>query len=267
MGCWWCVGRPRPASARPRPFGAWAPLAAWWAALPPRRRQLAIALAAALVLLSFVPGHPLDALRARRAAPTSTGSPRISPAARRSCSIATARSSRPWPPSRARSCGWTRCRGPCSRPSSPSRTSGSSSTTASTGGACGARCWANLRSRAYEQGFSTITMQLARNVFAGAHPRPRADAVAEAARGAGGARDRGRVQQAADPRAVPEPRLLRERGHAASRPRRAITSAPPRAPSPFPRARCWPPCSRARRCSTPAATPSAPGSAATSSSP
>ena len=28
----------------------------WWAALPPRRRHLAIALAATLVVLSFVPG-------------------------------------------------------------------------------------------------------------------------------------------------------------------------------------------------------------------
>ena len=47
----------------------------------------------------------------------------------------------------------------------PSRTSASTRTAASTGGAWSGAALANVRGGGVEQGFSTITMQLARNVF------------------------------------------------------------------------------------------------------
>ena len=54
-------------------------------------------------------------------------------------------------------------------------------------------------------------MQLARNVFPDRIPRARADPRPQAARGARGLRDRAPVRQGRDPRAVPEPHLLRQR--------------------------------------------------------
>ena len=52
------------------------------------------------------------------------------------------------------------------------------------------RARANLRARAFDQGFSTITMQLARNVFPERIPGRAADAQAQAARDPRRARDR-----------------------------------------------------------------------------
>ncbi len=149
----------------PAPSAPWPPLADWWGALPPRRRHLALALAATLVVLSFVPGilwircglggcpnvHRLTAYQPG-------GAPRLLD--RNGQVFATLApvegqvvrlDAVPPPVQQAflavedqrflqhHGVDWRRVWG---------------------------ALWANLRSRAYEQGFSTITMQLARNVFA-----------------------------------------------------------------------------------------------------
>ena len=57
----------------------------------------------------------------------------------------------------------------CATPSSPPKTSASTSTTASTTTASSARSRATCAPGGYAQGFSTITMQLARNVFPDRH--------------------------------------------------------------------------------------------------
>jgi penicillin-binding protein 1A len=147
------------------PPAPWAPLAEWWAALPPRRRYLAIALAATVVALSFVPGILWSRCGLagcpnvqRLTAYQPGGAPRLLD--RRGQVFATLApvegqvvrlDAVPRPVQEAflavedqrflqhRGVDWRRVWG---------------------------ALWANLRSRAYEQGFSTITMQLARNVFA-----------------------------------------------------------------------------------------------------
>ena len=143
----------------------WPPLADWWQALPPRRRYFAIASAATFVLLSFVPGilwvrcglggcpnvHRLTAYQPG-------GAPRLldrngqvfatlAPAEGQVVRLDAV----PLSVQQAflavedqrflqhHGVDWRRVWG---------------------------ALWANLRSRGYEQGFSTITMQLARNVFA-----------------------------------------------------------------------------------------------------
>jgi 1A family penicillin-binding protein len=136
----------------------------WWASLPPGRRRLAIAVASVLVLLSFLPGMLWNRCGLggcpnvhRLAAYQPGGAPRLLD--RNGQVFATLApvegqvvrlDAVPKPVQQAfiavedqrflehRGVDWPRVWG---------------------------AAWANLRSRAYEQGFSTITMQLARNVF------------------------------------------------------------------------------------------------------
>ena len=137
----------------------------WWASLPPRRRHLAIALAATLVVLSFVPGilwtrcglggcpnvHRLTAYQPGGAPRLLDRSGQVFATLAPVEGQVVRLSAVPPPVQQAflavedqrflqhHGVDWRRVWG---------------------------ALWANLRSRAYEQGFSTITMQLARNVFA-----------------------------------------------------------------------------------------------------
>jgi penicillin-binding protein 1A len=149
----------------PVPDGPRSPLAEWWAAQPPRARRAAVAAAIALVLLSFVPGvvwnrcglhgcpnvHRLTAyqpggapqLLDRRGRPYATLAPVEGQVVRLQAVPKPVRDAFLAVEDRRffehGGVDWPRVWG---------------------------AAWANLRSRAYEQGFSTITMQLARNVFA-----------------------------------------------------------------------------------------------------
>ena len=156
---------PGPVSPGPVPGAPRAPLAAWWAAQPPRARAAALAAAAVLLALSLVPGvlwlrcgfsgcpnvHRLTAYQPggapqlvdRRGALYATLAPVEGQVVRLAAvpkpvreAFLAVEDQRFY---RHRGVDWPRVWG---------------------------AAWANVRSRGYDQGFSTITMQLARNVFA-----------------------------------------------------------------------------------------------------
>ena len=102
------------------------------------------------------------------------------------------------------------CPATCARRSSPWRTAASTITTASTGGARRARSCATSPARDVREGFSTITMQVVRNAFV-PQPRPGAHAAPQADRALPRLPARARAHQAADPRALPQRHLPRQR--------------------------------------------------------
>jgi hypothetical protein len=97
----------------------------------------------------------------------------------------------------------------CRTRSSRSRTSGSGARRRGLA-ARARRAGANVRAGGIEEGSSTITMQLARNVFPEQLPANERRCGARSAR-RGRAADRGAVHEARDHGAVPEPDLLRQR--------------------------------------------------------
>ena len=68
----------------------------------------------------------------------------------------------------------------------------------------------DIRNRTFSEGFSTITMQLARNIFPERISRDKT-LDSKTQRGEGRARDRGAILEGQDPRAVPESDLPRQR--------------------------------------------------------
>ena len=102
-------------------------------------------------------------------------------------------------------------------PSSPSRTAASSSTRASTCGAWWARCATTSSAAAARSGASTITMQLARNLFPEQLPPQEKSLRRKIAEARLALQHGAALLQAGDPRALPQPHLpgrgrLRDRG-------------------------------------------------------
>ena len=128
------------------------------------------------------------------------------------------------------------CRAMCRRPSSRSRIAASIRITASTRSASRAPLVANVLRRGVSQGGSTITQQLAKNLFL-TQERTLTRKLQEVGAGAVA---RAQVQQDRDPRALSQPRLfrrrrLRRRGRGA-----ALFRQVRRRSSRSRKPRCWP---------------------------